>query len=296
MRGTSVKDVLRQFIALTKPGIIFGNSISVMGGFFLAAQGEFNPGLFVVTLVGLALVIASGCTFNNLIDRDIDARMERTQDRPMVQGTITPTTTLGFATLLGLAGFTLLLEINLLTFGLAAFGFSIYVGAYSLYFKRRSVHGTLIGSLSGAIPPVVGYCAVTGAFDVGALILLATFSMWQMPHSYAIAIFRFHDYERAGIPVLPVKEGIRTTKHHSLAYTIAFTLSALSLTVAGYTGIAYFIVTLMMGLYWIKIGVSGYSTIETVKWARGSFGFSILTVCTISLMMALSGHLPPGLL
>ncbi|WP_273205295.1 heme o synthase [Marinobacter subterrani] len=292
MPGASVKDVLRQFIALTKPGIIFGNSISVMGGFFLAAQGEFNPGLFIATLIGLALVIASGCAFNNLIDRDIDALMERTLDRPLVRGTITPATTFGFATVLGMAGFTMLLGINLLTVGLAAFGFAIYVGAYSLYFKRRSVHGTLVGSLSGAIPPVVGYCAVTGVFDTGALILLVTFCLWQMPHSYAIGIFRFRDYQRVGIPVLPVAEGIRTAKHHSLAYTVAFTVSALSLSVAGYTGIGYFVVALLMGLYWIKIGLAGYQTTDDIKWAKGNFGFSILTVCALSLMMSLNGYLP----
>ncbi|MDX1817217.1 MAG: heme o synthase [Marinobacter sp.] len=295
MAGTSVKDVLRQFIALTKPGIIFGNSISVMGGYFLAAQGEFNPGLFVAVLIGLGLVIASGCAFNNLIDRDIDAVMERTQDRPLVRGTITPATTFGFATALGLAGFTLLLGINLLTVGLAVFGFAIYVGVYSLYAKRQSVHGTLIGSLSGAVPPVVGYCAVKGQFDTGALILLVTFCLWQMPHSYAIAIFRFSDYQRVRIPVLPVAKGVQTAKYHIVAYTVAFTASALCLTVAGYTGIAYFVVVLLMGLYWLKLGLAGFRTREDIKWAKGNFGFSILTVCVLSLMMGINAYLPPFL-
>ncbi|ROU01495.1 protoheme IX farnesyltransferase [Marinobacter sp. R17] len=284
--------MLGQFIALTKPGIIFGNSISVMGGFFLAAQGEFSPGLFIATLVGLALVIASGCAFNNLIDRDIDAVMERTRNRPLVQGTITPATTLGFATLLGLAGFTMLLSTNVLTAGLAVFGFAIYVGAYSLYSKRHSVYGTLIGSLSGAVPPVVGYCAVKGQFDVGAAIILVTFCLWQMPHSYAIAIFRFRDYQMAGIPVLPVARSIRTAKIHIVGYTVAFMLAALSLSLAGYTGIAYFVVMLLMGLYWLKLGIAGFRTEDNVKWAKGNFGFSILTVCVLSLMMGINGVLP----
>ncbi len=292
MPGTSIKDVLGQFIALTKPGIIFGNMISVMGGFFLAAQGEANLPLFFATLVGLGLVIASGCAFNNLIDRDIDAVMERTRNRPLVRGTITPATTVGFATLLGLAGFTMLLGTNLLTAGLAAFGFAIYVGAYSLYFKRHSVYGTLIGSLSGAIPPVVGYCAVTGEFDLGALILLVTFCIWQMPHSYAIAIFRFKDYQAAGIPVLPVAKGVAVAKHHIVGYTVAFILASLTLPAAGYTGMAYFVVMLMMGLYWLKLGLNGYRAEDDVKWARGNFGFSILTVTVLSVMMAVNGYLP----
>lgn len=292
MPGASIKDVLGQFVALTKPGIIFGNMISVMGGFFLASQGEASLTLFFATLVGLALVIASGCAFNNLIDRDIDALMERTRNRPLVQGTITPATTAGFATLLGLAGFTMLLNTNLLTAGLAAFGFAIYVGAYSLYFKRHSVYGTLIGSLSGAVPPVVGYCAVTGEFDLGALILLVTFCIWQMPHSYAIAIFRFRDYQAAGIPVLPVAKGIKLAKGHIVGYTGVFILASLALTAAGYTGIAYFVVMLMMGLYWLKLGVDGYRATDDVKWARGNFGFSILTVTVLSVMMAVNPYLP----
>lgn len=101
---------------------------------------------------------------------------------------------------------------NALAMMLAVIGFVIYVGVYSLYMKRKSVYGTLIGSLSGAAPPVIGYCAVTGQFDTGALILLLIFSLWQMPHSYAIAIFRFKDYQAANIPVLPVIKGISVTK------------------------------------------------------------------------------------
>lgn len=292
MPGASVKDVLKQFIALTKPGIIFGNMISVMGGFFLAAHGEASLPLFFATLVGLGLVIASGCAFNNLIDRDIDAVMERTRNRPLVQGTITPATTVGFASLLGLAGFTMLLSTNLLTAGLAVFGFAVYVGAYSLYAKRHSVHGTLIGSLSGAVPPVVGYCAVTGEFDLGALLLLVIFCIWQMPHSYAIAIFRLKDYQAAQIPVLPVAKGIEVAKAHIVGYTVAFILASLALPVAGYTGIAYFIVMLAMGLYWLKLGLNGYRATDDVKWARGNFGFSILTVTVLSVMMAVNAYLP----
>lgn len=292
MPGASVKDVLKQFIALTKPGIIFGNMISVMGGFFLASRGEASLALFFATLVGLGLVIASGCAFNNLIDRDIDALMERTRNRPLVQGTITPATTVGFATLLGLAGFTMLLGTNLLTAGLAVFGFAIYVGAYSLYSKRRSIYGTLIGSLSGAVPPVVGYCAVTGDFDLGALILLVIFCIWQMPHSYAIAIFRLRDYQAARIPVLPVARGIAVAKSHIVGYTVAFILASLALPLAGYTGLAYTVVMLAMGLYWLKLGLNGYRAKDDVKWARGNFGFSILTVTVLSVMMAVNGYLP----
>ncbi|MFD2190579.1 heme o synthase [Pistricoccus aurantiacus] len=283
---------LKDFLTLTKPGIIGGNVISLMGGFFLAARGEVDPWLFCLTLIGLALVIASGCAFNNVIDRDIDALMWRTRNRPLVQGRITPAETLWFAMLLGVAGFTTLaLGTNLLTVGLAAFGFVIYVGVYSLYMKRHSEYGTLVGSLSGAVPPVVGYCAVTGQFDTGALTLLVIFCLWQMPHSYAIAIFRLKDYRAASIPVLPVVRGIETAKHYILGYILAFVVATLTLSLAGYAGTGYFIVALAMGVYWLYLGLEGYRARDDEKWARQVFGFSILTITALSLMMSLDASL-----
>ncbi|MGZ9914588.1 heme o synthase, partial [Escherichia coli] len=180
--------MFKQYLQVTKPGIIFGNLISVIGGFLLASKGSIDYPLFIYTLVGVSLVVASGCVFNNYIDRDIDRKMERTKNRVLVKGLISPAVSLVYATLLGIAGFMLLwFGANPLACWLGVMGFVVYVGVYSLYMKRHSVYGTLIGSLSGAAPPVIGYCAVTGEFDSGAAILLAIFSLWQMPHSYAIA-------------------------------------------------------------------------------------------------------------
>ncbi|WP_089726287.1 heme o synthase [Modicisalibacter muralis] len=292
-RLTSAPSMFRDFLTLTKPGIIFGNLIAAMGGFFLAAQGHFDLLLFLSAILGIALVIASGCAFNNVIDRDIDAVMQRTRNRPLVQGRITPIATLWFATLLGVAGFALLaLGTNVLTLGLAAFGFAIYVGAYSLYMKRHSEYGTLVGSLSGAVPPVVGYCAVTGRFDAGALTLLIIFCLWQMPHSYAIAIFRFKDYQAASIPVLPVVRGIKTAKHYILGYILAFVAATLALSLAGYAGVGYFVVALVMGIYWLYLGLEGYRARDDEKWAKRVFGFSILTITALSVMMSLDASLP----
>ncbi|QEM82465.2 heme o synthase [Halomonas binhaiensis] len=287
--------MIRDYVTITKPGIIGGNVISVLGGYFLAAQGQFDLLVFVSALLGLALVIASGCAFNNVIDQDIDALMERTRNRPLVQGRVSAAATLVFATILGLAGFGLLaLGTNALTVGLAAFGFVVYVGIYSLYMKRHSEYGTLVGSLSGAVPPVVGYCAVSGSFDAGALTLLIIFSLWQMPHSYAIAIFRMEDYRAAKIPVLPVVRGIGTAKHHIIGYILAFLGAALSLSLAGYAGPGYLIVTSVLGIYWLYIAAKGYRTEDNVRWARQVFGISILTITAMSVMMSLDATLMPG--
>ncbi|MCK2044446.1 heme o synthase [Chromohalobacter sp. TMW 2.2299] len=280
--------ILKPYVSITKPGIIFGNLISVAGGFFLASQGSVDGVLFLATVIGIALVIASGCVFNNYIDRDIDRLMERTQGRVAVQGLISPGITLAYGSVLGVAGFlTLALGTNALATLFALLGFFVYVGLYSLYLKRHSVYGTLVGSLSGAAPPVVGYCAVSGQFDLGALTLLLIFCLWQMPHSYAIAIFRYQDYRAASIPVLPVTRGVRAAKHHIFWYILAFLGATLMLTLGGYAGYGYFAVAAAMGLYWLVMAFRGYRTGDDRVWAKKVFIFSIFTITALSIMMSI---------
>jgi protoheme IX farnesyltransferase len=288
---------LKHFIQITKPGIIFGNVLSVAGGFFLASKGHVDFGLFLAAVIGTSLVVASGCVFNNCIDRDIDVKMERTKNRVLVQGLVSLELALIFASVLGVAGVGLLYtKANPLAALFAVIGFVIYVGFYSLYLKRKSVHGTLVGSLSGAMPPVIGYVAVSNSFDLAALTLLVMFSLWQMPHSYAIAIFRFNDYLAASIPVLPVKRGIVVAKRHILIYTLAFLLATLMLTVGGYAGLSYLAVAAVMGMYWLYMAWSGYKAVDDRVWARKLFVFSIFTITALSVMMSLDFQVPSELL
>ncbi|WP_411755576.1 heme o synthase [Serratia sp. (in: enterobacteria)] len=280
--------MIKQYLQVTKPGIIFGNLISVVGGFLLASKGSIDYPLFLATLLGVSLVVASGCVFNNYIDRDIDKKMERTKNRVLVRGLIAPSVSLVYATLLGIAGFALLyIAANPLAMWLAVMGFVVYVGIYSLYMKRHSVYGTLIGSLSGAAPPVIGYCAVTNEFDAGALILLAIFSLWQMPHSYAIAIFRFKDYQAANIPVLPVVKGISVAKNHITLYILAFMIATLMLTLGGYAGYKYLIVAAAVSVWWLGMALRGYKAENDSVWARKLFVFSIVAITSLSVMMSI---------
>lgn len=280
--------MFKQYLQVVKPGIIFGNLISVIGGFLLAAKGSIDYSLFLSTLIGVSLVVASGCAFNNVIDRDIDKKMERTRNRVLVTGLISAPATLVYASLLGVIGFALLwLAANPLAMWLAVMGFVIYVGVYSLYMKRHSVYGTLIGSFSGAAPPVIGYCAVTGSFDTGAMILLAIFSLWQMPHSYAIAIFRFKDYQAANIPVLPVVKGISVARNHITLYIVAFMIATIMLTLSGYTGYTYLAVIAAVNLWWLGMALSGYKSVSNERiWARKLFIFSIIAITSLSIMIS----------
>lgn len=280
---------MKHYLRVTKPGIIMGNLISVAGGFFLAARGEIDWPLFLATVIGLSLVVASGCAVNNGIDSDIDARMQRTRNRVTVTGELSARAAMVFGAMLGLVGFALLAVFtNGISVAFAALGWLVYVGLYSLWLKRSSVYGTLVGALSGAMPPVVGYCAVTGQCDAGALILLAMFCLWQMPHSYAIGIFRYRDYEAAGIPVLPVAQGIARARRHIVLYIAVFSLVTVLLPLGGYTGVAFMAVACTTSLWWLAMALRGYrSDIDVTGWARQVFAFSIVTITALSVTMAL---------
>lgn len=280
--------MLKDYWLLMKPGIIFGNLITALGGFFLASKGHFDVVVFVAVAFGVSFVIASGCIFNNYIDRDIDIKMERTKNRGLVSGVIPVKSALFCACILGILGFLLLyFGANPLAALLALIGFVVYVGFYSLWLKRTP-YGTLIGSISGAMPPVIGYCAISGSFDAAAITLFVIFSIWQIPHSYAIAIFRFNDYKNAGIPVLPVALGISTAKKHIVVYVAAFLVASLMLSGLNYTGKLYFVVALLMGLYWLYIAVLGFKIppSDDVKWAKKLFMVSVIIVTILSVMMS----------
>jgi protoheme IX farnesyltransferase len=280
--------VSRDYIDIAKPGIIFGNLISTAGGFFLASRGRVDIAVLLATLTGVSLVVASGCVLNNWIDRNLDRMMKRTRNRVFARGALSARTACLYASLLGITGIALLgTAANMLCVAIVLAGFGIYVGIYSLHLKRTSVHATWIGSLAGAAPPLAGYCAVANRFDVGAVILLAIFILWQIPHYYAIAVFRFDDYAAAAIPILPVKQGTTAAKKHIVGYILVFIAATLMLTFCGYTGYSYFAVTAVSGLVWLFIAWSGFKTSDERLWARRVYIFSILAMCVMSFMMSI---------
>lgn len=252
----------------------------------MGLQGSVDFTLLLSSILGISLVIAAGCVFNNFIDRDIDKLMERTRNRPSAKGLLSGTVLIVYAILLTVLGSLILYYgTDVLALTVALIGLFFYVVVYSLWFKRNSVCGTLIGSISGAVPPVVGYCAVTNRFDLGALILFAMLCLWQMPHSYAIAIYRLKDYTNAAIAVLPVKKGIPYTKVMMLLYVIAFAVVVVLPTVFGYAGGYYGAAALVLGLLWVYYAVQGFSTSDDIAWAKKMFGFSILNITLLCLMM-----------
>ena len=273
------------YYLLTKPGILLGNLVTFTAGFLLASRGQMNLPLFLATLLGLACIMASGCVFNNYIDLPLDKKMTRTQNRPLVKGLIPKAIALIFGCVLGLLGLGILLIFTpFITSALAGFGFIIYVLVYSLW-KSRTTYGTAIGSIAGAIPPVVGYTAVTGQLDLGAILIFALMTLWQMPHFLAIALYHLEDYEKAGIPVLPLKKGLLRTKVHMTLYIIAFICILLLLTHFQYTGNLFLIVTLISAVIWLSLSLKGFRTNDHHLWGRQMFVISLFVIFIFSLVI-----------
>lgn len=273
------------YYLLTKPGIILGNLITVAAGFLLASRGPLNFWLFGATLLGLMFVMASACVFNNYIDRPVDKKMKRTQNRALVTGLISGRSALVFATLLGALGYLILLfYTNVLTAAVAGIGFFVYVILYSMW-KCHTIYGTAIGSIAGGVPPVVGYCAVSNQFDLGAALLFTIMVLWQMPHFFSIAMYRFEDYVAAAIPVLPVKKGVLKTKRHMVIYIMGFIVATLLLTLFHYTGYIYLAVAALLGASWLWLCLKGFKSPNDQLWARNMFRLSLLVITILCLVI-----------
>ncbi len=253
----------------------------------MAAKGEVDFIHLFAMVSGLSLIIASGCVFNNYFDRDIDKSMHRTSQRALVIHSLSSRAALIFGTMVGIMGALLLgLLTNLLTLLIAIMGWVVYVGIYTPL-KRRSVHSTVVGSVAGAVAPVVGYSAAAGRLDAGALLLFLILVFWQMPHFYAIAIYRLKDYRSAGLPVLPVSQGLLITKVQIIIYIIAFIIVASLLSLRGYTGALYLVVMTVLGLAWLRLALGGLKEQrQNGAWARKVFLFSLVVLVSFSLLIS----------
>lgn len=284
---------IKRYYSLTKPGVLYGNALTVAAGYFLASQGQINIWLFLAVFIGSSLIIGAACVLNNYLDQDIDAIMERTKTRAIVSGKIKGYRAVIFSAILGVIGLAiLLLWTNLLVAILGIIGFITYVVFYGMQSKRRSIHGTLVGSISGAIPILAGYCAVGGIIDTGAIIVFVILFAWQFPEFYSIAIYRQKEYAAAGVPVLPVVKGIDRTKREIFLYTALFLVSCLSLTIFGYTGYIYAVVMSILGIYWLGLAFKGFSAEDSEAWARRMFRFSMIIILALCIMLSIGPILP----
>lgn len=282
----------RSYLQLIKPGITLSNTLTAVAGAFLGSSVVgFALGAFVGGIVGTALVIASACVINNVLDRDIDTRMKRTSKREVASGNISIRNALFFALILGVLGFaSLSLLTNTLTFLLGAIAFVWYVVIYG-YAKRTTAFSTLIGGVPGALPPVAGYAALVGTLDFAALVLFLILFLWQLPHFYAISLFRKADYAKAGLPVWAVRYGEQSTRAQVLVSIIAFAAVVPLLTVLGYAGWFYLLGSLLLAGWWLYVVLSTYRTKDAAVWSRKVFGVSLAVLLGMIGLISLGGFL-----
>ena len=273
------------YYLLTKPGIIFGNLVTVAAGFLLASKGVLHAQLFFMTLVSLSLIIASACVFNNYIDKEMDKKMERTKMRPLATGAISSQTALCFGfVLLVLGNLIMFSYTNVLTIFLSNLGFIIYIFPYSMW-KTKTEYNTAIGSIAGALPPVIGYTSVTNQFDLAACILFCMLVFWQMPHFFSIATYRLEDYKKANVATLPVLKGLYKTKIHTLIYIALFIFVASLLTVFNFTGYYYLSTVLLIGSVWFAYALKGFKVSDSKQWGKRMFQISLVLIISLSILI-----------
>lgn len=282
--------MLRALWQLTKPGVTLGNALSAFAGFLLASHGTVDWLLFFWTSLGTTFTIASACVLNNYLDQDIDAHMSRTKKRAEWIKKVGQQNTVLFAVILGLLGFGVLMSYtNWLVVLVEIIGYVDYVVLYGMWSKRTSVHGTLVGSISGAAPILAGYVAAAGTIDLGAILVFLVIFVWQLPEFYSIAIYRQKEYAAAGVPVISVVKGIPHTIREIFIYTLLFVIFTVALGAFGYAGFMYTVIMSAVGLYWLWLSSQGFKAKDPAVWARRMFRFSLNALLIFCALLSING-------
>ncbi len=277
---------VRDFIALLKPRVMTLVVFTGFAGMWVAPGfSGMHPVLAAVALLCLAVGAGAAGAMNMWYDRDIDALMNRTRTRPIPTGRINPSDGLAFAMVLSLASVGLMeLAINWVAAAVLAFASFFYAVIYTVWLKRRTPQNIVIGGAAGAFPPVIGWAAVTGQITLEPLILFAIIFFWTPPHFWALSLFANSDYKRAGIPMLPVVAGEKTTKIQMLVYTLILVPVSLAPWMLGFAGGTYGIAALALGLLFIFAAVKVLLE-SNLRYARLMFGYSVFYLFALFLAL-----------
>jgi protoheme IX farnesyltransferase len=266
---------LRQFVGLTKPRVVSLIVFCAAIGMLLATPGMVPPGLLLSAIVGIWLVAGSAAAVNCLVEQKIDAVMSRTRGRPLPRGELTSRQTLAFAVAIGGAGLWMLyVLVNPLTMWLTFGTFIGYAVIYTVVLKPSTPQNIVIGGASGAMPPVLGWAAVTGSVATEALLLFLIIFAWTPPHFWALALYRTEDFAKAGLPMLPVTHGHRFTRLYVLLYTLVLFASALLPFAYGMSGWIYLAAAVALNGVFVAYAVRLYVR-YTDALARRTFRYSI---------------------
>ncbi|ART78581.1 protoheme IX farnesyltransferase [Sutcliffiella horikoshii] len=280
----------KDFLALIKIGIVNSNFITTFTGLWLAIYFTQTDGfianldIVLLTMIGSSLVVAGSCSLNNYIDRDIDHLMSRTKNRPTVTGRMNPKGALYLGLFLTAVGTIILAFTTITAAVIGLIGAFTYVVLYTMWSKRRNTLNTVIGSVSGAVPPLIGWAAVDPGLSLIAWILFFIMFVWQIPHFLAIAIRRCEEYRNAGIPMLPVVHGFDITRRQMLVWVacllpLPFWLFDL--------GAGLIVLATLLNLGWLALSIAGFRMKDGMKWATLMFVYSLnyLTILFVSMII-----------
>ena len=282
---TDILSYCRDYYQLTKPRVVALLVLTAWVGMMLAVPGMPDVGLVILASLGIALVSAAAAAFNQILDQKIDAQMARTNMRPLPNGKLTRQQAVIFACLLALVGFAILwFGVNQLTAVLTLLSLFGYSVVYTLLLKRATPQNIVIGGLAGAMPPLLGWAAMTGNLSGHAFLLVMIVFTWTPPHFWALAIHRRDDYAKANIPMLPVTHGIEFTKTAVLLYSLLLFVVCLLPYLVGMTGILYLLVSIYLNLMFIRYAWRlKYKPTPTI--AMETFRFSIIHLMVLFLAL-----------
>jgi protoheme IX farnesyltransferase len=271
-----LSQVARQYFQLTKPRVVMLSTFCAMIGMFLATDTMVPWGVLLAGTAGITLLAAAGFVLNCLIERHIDAQMRRTAHRLSARGEISVGAATVFASVLGCTGSMLLyLFVNPLTMWLTIATFVAYALVYTVLLKPRTPQNIVIGGASGAMPPVLGWAAVTNDVSAPALVLFLIIFVWTPPHFWALALYRVEDYRRSGLPMLPVTHGSAFTRLTMLLYTIMLVVVTLLPYLIGMSGVFYLVSALVLGALFVRYAWQLWRQYSDAL-ARKTFSFSVL--------------------
>ncbi len=267
--------IVKQYLALTKPRVVMLITFCAVIGMALSTPAWMPLGVFLSATIGITLIAGAAAAVNCLVEQQIDAKMARTAWRPLPSGTLTTQQTLIFSGILGGIGtFLLYAFVNPLTTWLTLATFVGYAIIYTVILKPLTPQNIVIGGASGAMPPVLGWAAITGQAPIEAWVLFLIIFVWTPPHFWALALYRTDDYARSGLPMLPVTHGAQFTRLHILLYTVLLVATTVLPTLIGMSGLIYLVSALLLGGYFLWLTwklYRGYSE----PLARKIFRYSI---------------------
>lgn len=267
------------FIQLMKPRVMTLVILTALAA-MLAAPGHLHPILGTIGIISIAIGAGASGALNMWYDADIDARMARTAARPLPRGRVTPEEALTFGGVLAVGSvLTLGVLVNWTAGALLGLTIAFYLFVYTMWLKRRTPHNIVIGGAAGAFPPMIGWAVATGDISLNSLLLFLIIFMWTPPHFWALALYRCRDYERVGVPMLPVVAGLNETRRQILIYSLLLVPLAVVPYFTGLGGVAYLVCTIALGIVFLGLAVRVYLTTEGREAdaaARRLFWFSIL--------------------